>query len=334
VVPLAIAVAVAVAACGGSGHAKKTAAVKLSPAQLVSQSFDASDAVSSGQVGLSVDLRLDGISALEGKPIALALSGPFEVSGGSVSTDLQATVSAASSSAKLGLDKVGDKAYLGLDGTFYELPAGAMGAAAAGPTGSTGSFAALGSLGIDPRSWLTDPTELPQTTVDGVLTDHLQAQINVAAVLGDVSKLITRLGGAGSGAGSGSAAGSSSSTSSTSSSSSPAGSSSSVTSLLPLIESAITQAQIDVYTGAADHIVRKFDLTIAFTVPQIAAGAIDGLTGGSLTLDATLSDLNKPETITAPANPQPSSKLLNGVFALESQFGSLASLVSGLSSAT
>jgi hypothetical protein len=65
-------------------------------------------------------------------------------------------------------------------------------------------------------------------------------------------------------------------------------------------------------------------------VPQIAAGAIDGLTGGSLTADVTLTDLNQPQTITAPAGAQPASKLLNGVFALESRFGSLASLVAGL----
>jgi hypothetical protein len=105
-----------------------------------------------------------------------------------------------------------------------------------------------------------------------------------------------------------------------------------VTSLLPLLESAITKAQVDIYTGVADHIVRKADLDIAFTVPQIAAGAIDGLTGGSLTADVTLTDVNQPQTITAPAGAQPAtkSKLLNAVFALESKFGSLSSLVAGL----
>ena len=103
-----------------------------------------------------------------------------------------------------------------------------------------------------------------------------------------------------------------------------------MTSLLPLLESAITSAQVDIYTGVADHIVRRVDLDIAFTVPAIAAGAIDGLTGGSLTVDVTLTDLNQPQTITAPAGAQPASKLLNGVFALESKFGSLASLVAGL----
>ena len=35
-------------------------------------------------------------------------------------------------------------------------------------------------------------------------------------------------------------------------------------------------------------------------------------------------------TITTPANAQPSSKLLNGVFALESKFGALAALVGEL----
>ena len=141
-----------------------------------------------------------------------------------------------------------------------------------------------------------------------MLTEHLQAQINVDNVLNDVAKMI------------GGAAGS--------------GGASTSTSVLALVQSAITKAQVDVYTGVADHVVREFDLDIAFTVPPIAAGALDGLTGGSLTLDATLTGLNQPQTITAPADPQPSSKLLNGVFALESQFGSLASVVAGLTSAT
>jgi hypothetical protein len=107
-----------------------------------------------------------------------------------------------------------------------------------------------------------------------------------------------------------------------------------VTSLLPLLESAITSAQVDIYTGVSDHIVRRFDLAIDFTVPQIASGAIDGLTGGSLSFDATLTQLGQPQTITAPAGAQPASKLLNGVFALESRFGSLAALVASLTGGT
>jgi hypothetical protein len=311
-VPLAIVAAIGLAACGGSGHAKASASVKVSPARLVSQTFSASGGVQSGNISLSLDLTLDGIKQLDGKPVSLTVSGPFSRSGHVISTDLEAVISAAGASDTIGFDSVDGRSYVGLGGTFYDLTHGVStlkdGATPLGsaPAGASGAF---GALGINLRSWITDPVELPQTTVGGVTTDHLQAQIDVANVLGDVSEMIGARGATG-------AAGSSAS--------------SDVTSLLPLLESAITKAQVDIYTGVADHIVRRADLDIAFTVPQIAAGAIDGLTGGSLTADVTLTDVNQPQTITAPTAVQPESKLLNGVFALESRFGSLASLVAGL----
>jgi hypothetical protein len=305
-IPLATAAALALAACGGGAHADKTAAAKVSPAKLVSQSFSASDALNSGHVALTLDLRLDGVKQLDGKPIALSVSGPFQRTGGELDTDLVATVSAGSSSAELALDKVGKDTYVELAGTFYKLPtAGASGATGvSGLLGATGARGLLGGFGIDPSSLLSDPRDVGEKTVGGVLTEHVQAQINIANVLNDVSKMI------------GGATG--------------ANGASTSTSVLALLQSAITKAQVDVYTGVADHIVREFDLDIAFTVPAIAAGVLDGLTGGSLTLDATLTALGQSQTVTAPANAQPSSKLLNGVFALESKFGSLAAVVAGL----
>jgi len=308
-IPLATAAALAVAACGGGAHADKTAAAKVSPAKLLSQSFSASDALNSGHVALTLDLRLDGVKQLDGKPIALSVSGPFQRTGGELDTDLVATVSAGSSSAELALDKVGKDTYVELAGTFYKLPtAGASGATGvSGLLGATGARGLLGGFGIDPSSLLSDPRDVGEKTVGGVLTEHVQAQINIANVLNDVSKMI------------GGATG--------------ANGASTSTSVLALLQSAITTAQVDLYTGVADHIVREFDLDIAFTVPAIAAGVLDGLTAGSLTLDATLTGLGQRQTVTAPASAQPSSKLLNGVFALESKFGSLASVVAGLTGA-
>jgi len=75
--------------------------------------------------------------------------------------------------------------------------------------------------------------------------------------------------------------------------------------------------------------VRRLDLAVAFSVPAGAGSLLGGLSGGSLRLDATLSALNQPQTITAPSGAQPASHLLNGVFDLESRFGSLASLFAG-----
>jgi hypothetical protein len=304
-VPLAVGAAAAIAACGGGGHATTSATVKASPASLVSQSFSASDAINSGQVALAVKLKLDGIAQLGSKPITLDVSGPFERSAGDqISTDLAATVSIAGSTANLGFDAVDKKLYVGLAGTFYELPASTTPKTSVGSSGASG---VLSALGINPKTWLTDPHIAGTASVGGVTTEHLTAQVNIANVLNDLSKVVA-------------------STGSTGAAGATAGNA------LSLVESAITSAQVDIYTGVTDHIVRKFDLAIAFTVPQIAAGALGGLSGGSLNLDVTLTQLGQQQTITAPANPQPSSKLLNGVFALESQFGSLASLVSGGSS--
>ncbi len=305
-IPLAVGAAAAIAACGGGGHTPKSTTIKASPASLVSQSFSASDAINSGQVALSVALKLDGIAQLGSKPITLDVSGPFERSAGhQISTDLAATVSIAGSTANLGFDAVNNKLYVGIAGTFYELPASVTPKSSLGATGASGM---LSALGINPKTWLTDPHIVGTADVGGVTTEHLTAQVNIANVLNDLSKVVASTGSTGAGATSNTA--------------------------LTLVESAISSAQVDIYTGVTDHIVRKFDLAIDFTVPQIAAAALDGLTGGSLNLDVTLTQLGQSQTITAPANPQPSSKLLNGVFALESQFGSLASLISGVSGAS
>ena len=80
---------------------------------------------------------------------------------------------------------------------------------------------------------------------------------------------------------------------------------------------------------AARWFVRELKLAVAFAVPSLASGALGGLTGGSLDLDATLTQLNQRQTITAPASSPPASGILNGIYALESQFGSLASLFAG-----
>jgi hypothetical protein len=309
-VPLALAACALIAACGGGGHKKNTAAAttpKLTPTALVSKAFDASDAVDSGKLALSATINLNGVEQLDGKPIVLALSGPFQRSGGKTSADLAATVTIGSSTAHLAIDELPGHTYLGINGTFYNLPTGSgspLGALGGSATPSTGSTGLFSSLGIDPHTWLQNPKIVGDATIGGVQTQHLSAQVNIAKVLGDVGKVIGAEGATG------------------------ASGASSITSALPLVESAINSAKVDIYTGVADNILRRFDLTLSFTVPSIAASEFGGLKGGSLDFDVTLTELGKAQTITAPTDVQPASKLLNGIFSLESQFGSLASLFS------
>jgi hypothetical protein len=313
-----VAACVLIAACGGGGRAS----AKATAARLVSQAFTASGAVDSGRVALTLTLSLDGVKQLDGEPVTLDVSGPFQRdAAGQLSADLSATIDAAGDSADIEVVLVPGHVYLGIGGAFYDLPSSdsvpsSDSAGAQGATGASGGI--FGTLGIDPSDWLTDLHNLGSAEVGGVATDHVSARVDVASLLGALTKL-----GAGTG-GSGAASGSSGS-----SASSGATGASGLAGLLPLLAQAITSANANIYTGVADHIVRRLDLAVTFSVPALASGLLGGLSGGSLDFDATLTDLGKPQTITPPANAQPRSALLNGVFDLESRFGSLASLFAG-----
>jgi len=301
----------ALAACGGAG---KTTA-RATAATVVSEAFSASHAVNSGRVAVTLTAILDGVKELGGQPVTLTIAGPFERDAdGQLSADLAASVTAAATTARVAIDLAPGQRYVGIDGTFYELPQTRRRddvSGASGASGATGASGLLGLLGIDSDSWLSDPHDVGTTAVNGVQTEHVSARVDVPALLGEVAGL---RGGSGATA----VAGATGATG-------PSG----LAGVLPLLGQAIDSATVDLYTGVADHILRRLDLSVSFTVPALAAGALDGLSGGSLQLDATLSDLNQAQTITTPANVQPSSKLLNGIFDLESQFGSLAPLFAG-----
>ena len=72
------------------------------------------------------------------------------------------------------------------------------------------------------------------------------------------------------------------------------GASSPLVSVLTALESAITSAQIDIYTGVADHIVRRVALVDRLHACRRSPPArSDGLTGGSLDFVATLTELGR-----------------------------------------
>src|SRR5579871_2326737 len=201
----AIAVAALIAACGGSSP-HKAAARKVTPATLLAQTAGAAGAVRSGQVSVTLDVALDGLKQLDGKPIVLAVSGPFTRGPGRrISTDLAITFSAAQSNVNAAIDIVDGVVYIGLGGQYYRLGAevgnglarGATGpSGGTGPSGATGGSGAsgasgfLGGLGIDPSTWLTSPRIVGTADVGGVATEHLHALIDVPNVLDDLYKAV------------------------------------------------------------------------------------------------------------------------------------------------
>jgi hypothetical protein len=289
--------AAGLAACGSSTPSNTS----VNATHLLSQTFGANFAeIHSGDLALTISADLRGLKSLHGQPVSLQLSGPFtEHAGTATAFDFAATVTVDGTTLPVGLLSTGNAIYLEVVGTYYKLPP-SIGSSLTRSVASTGTTASslslLTKLGIDPRSWLTNPAIVGTKTVGGVVTDHLTAKLDVTRLLSDFAKLAGEIPGV--------------------SGSSLAGALS--PSNLGQLASAVTSARVDVYSGAGDHVLREFATAISFTVPPVAQKPLEGITGGSLDLDLTITNLNAPETITAPSSSEPFSDLLGGTGGLGS----------------
>jgi hypothetical protein len=284
-------VACLLAACGSSGGGGGSNDAQT----LLKQTFTGTHKIDSGKANLqlSVDAQTQGSSPLNG-PIKVAVKGPFQSAGKDAipKFDLAIDIGASGQSIQAGLTSTSDQLYVDFGGTAYQAPATLVAQlkqsfqrSAQQSTSSAGKLN-LAGLGLDPMSWLSDASVAGKETVGGVETEHITAKLNVSALLDDVDKVLAKLG-----PDLGAAA------TKVAPRKIPAGT-------RKQIEDAVKSATVDVWTGADDKTLRK--LALALDV-QPASGSVKHV---SLALSIELSDLNKPQTIKAPANPRPLSELL------------------------
>ena len=94
---------------------------------------------------------------------------------------------------------------------------------------------------------------------------------------------------------------------------------------------------IDVWTGNSDRTIRKFVLQMSVPVSGQLSTKLGGVTGAQITFKLKYSDVNQPQTITAPTDVQPYSAFQAKLKSLLSGIGSLlgsSSLSSTLGSVT
>jgi hypothetical protein len=73
------------------------------------------------------------------------------------------------------------------------------------------------------------------------------------------------------------------------------------------LTSAVKSATIDVYSGTDDHLLRKLAVSLSIAPPAGSGATVSNL---DVNFSVTLSDVNQPQTITAPSNPKPIADLL------------------------
>ena len=307
--------AATLAACGGgSGDAS----------QLLRDTFRGSHSIKSGKVNFSLTLTPSGSRSLT-SPVSLSFNGPFQSRGTGKLPQSNFTLSGTlqGHTGSLGIVSTGDAGFVSLQNTAYKLPDATFRRLEASFANTGGGGAnPLGNLGIDPLSWLSNPSVVGDEDVAGTATTHIRAGINVKAFLTDLSKVLQKVAAQGS----------------------VPGSSTLANGLSPdtinRVASSAQNPSFDLWTGKSDKTFRRVQINLTYPVTGQISTLLGGLNSAAIGLVVEYDDLNQPQTIVAPTNPQPYSQFTTKLRALVSQLrnalggltGAGASLTPGSSS--
>jgi hypothetical protein len=310
---LMLVASVMVAACGSASSGGSE-----SPSTLLGQTFSGSHKVSSGKLDLSLTIDPGGSSTLSG-PITLSFGGPFQTRGSGKLPESDFTVSAGAlgHSVSLGIISTGTTGYVSLQGTSYQMPQATFQklessfAQLASSGGSSSGSGTLSKLGIQPLHWLTNPTIVGTENVGGAQTTHIHAGINVPALLTDLNTVLQRASSLGVSGSSALKSGLSAAT-------------------RQKIAAEVKNPSVDVWTGTSDHTIRRLAIVLTLPVTGKASSELGGMSSADISLTMQYSDLNQPQTITAPTTVRPFTEFQAKVDAFVQELeGAAGGLISG-----
>jgi hypothetical protein len=286
-----------VAACGGSSSGSSdtstTGAASDSDAQSVLSSIRTNVGDQGPQkVSLTFTADIKGsakdptIGAFLSKPVSIKLDGTADTK--AKMSDLTFELSAGPIKVDGGVRQVGDASFLEVNGKWYSLPAGSL--------SSTSGTSTTSSSSVDPQAILKafgDPTALftnakldGSEDVGGVKSDHVEGDIDLAALVKGIGAVAQTSGSAAS-----------------ASPVSPAQVASGVQSLQQYVKS----AKADLWVGQDDKQIHRFDTTVD-GVTDDSTKASSGIEGFTITVDVSATPTSTP-SVSAPSNPAPIAEL-------------------------
>jgi hypothetical protein len=304
---IAVPIPAAVAGCGGGSSSNNE-----DPNQVLKETFENSTKVTSGHLNISLSGSAEGTTS---GSLTATVDGPFQGDSSNPNSfpqlDLSAKISASGAGQSFSFDgsliATKDNAYVEYQGQAYEVGtavfkkfAQAYEQQAAQAQGGQSGSSFFKQFGIDPANWLTNVSNEGTTDVEGTSTIHVHGDADVPQIVSDLGKVAQRAPG------------------STASALSPA--------QIKQIQSAIKSASVDVYSGTSDKLLRK--LTLALTI-QPPASANSSVSSVNVDFSVTLSDVNSPQTITAPTNAKPIRDLLGQLGISNLPLGSLGGAGAG-----
>jgi hypothetical protein len=291
--------ALAVSGCGSSSpHAASS-----HPQTLLHETFASDHTVKSGILDFSLVITPTGSSIVQ-TPISVSLTGPFQSRGAGKTPESAFTISLSGlgKHASFGLRTLGSGAYVSLAGVNYALPASDVSKLKSSLNSNSGSGGksapGLSTYGIDPEGWLSDPRIVGTQTVDGALTEHLHAAVNVPAFIQSLDRVLTR-------------------------ETSSLHTTRSLDRIPPATARAIAadvrDPAVDIYTGRSDATLRRLVVSATVPVSGSISTRLGGLTQASFRLTLGYSELNQPQTITAPSDVHSDAQLQTALRSIASQ---------------
>jgi hypothetical protein len=276
-------------ACGGDEATESTDVDKL-----LEDTFSGGKKIESGKFELALKLDVQGSGAVQG-PINVKLGGPFESQGDKKLPKFafDASFEGAGQSLKAGVMTTGEKGYVNFNGTDYAVSDEVFKqfkdsfekAAAEGQQEDQ----SLKSLGIDPRNWLSNAKNAGEEKVGDTDTIRITGDVDVAKLLDDVNKALSKAGSLGLQGGS----------------------------QLPTkltdeqkqqIQKAVKNLKVDIFTGKEDTTLRRMHIVFDVSDPT---GKDQG--SAKVDFDLKLLDLNEGQEFTEPENPKPFDELLQSL---------------------
>ena len=249
--------------------------------------------IGSADMTLDIEVELDGIDELQ-DPIEVKLTGPYESGGGDKipSVDWDITVSAQNQSFNANLTSTGDSAFVGFQGTDYEVSQQTVAAInqqlAAGQ--DKNGQRDLSDFGVSARDWIVDASDEGDEDVAGVDTTHVSGKLDVTKVLEDLNGIVqqaSKLGGQ-------------------------------LAQQAPpeltdeqksQIEDVVEDPSFDAYVGKDDDRIHRLSADLDFDVPEESRDSAGGLEGGRISFSIEFANVGSPQPIAAPESARPISEL-------------------------
>lgn len=220
----------------------------------------------------------------EGAAFGFELAGPFRLPrpGELPVAKIDYTQTAGDQRETVTLISTGERAFVTVDGTTYELPASAAEQLRAG---ESGGGSGLEELRID--DWIRDPKSSDGGDVGGTDTDKIEAGLDVVAAANDLIELARGFGGPDLGTIDGAEA--------------------------EQLRDAVRDATLAVWTGDEDRLLRRLRIEADFD-PQLPEGLeeLARAAGSKVTFELAIDDPNAPVEVHAPKDARPASELPRG----------------------